>query len=246
MNEEIKTFFNNVLEKLFPSNITCFLCNDEVGDSEFSLCEKCEKTLPWNKNFCLKCGTPVHSLANYCLSCKNYKRYFKYAKSPLIYKDKIAFAIKQFKYDNKKYLAKYFAKFLELEYRNIKMQDKDIDYIIPVPIHENKIKSRGYNQSNLLAEQLSKMINIPVLDNVLLRIKETKSQTKLSFAERQENLESAFKVLNKSKIKGKSILLIDDVLTTGSTASHCSKCLLEAKAKEVVVLTIATTDSDKT
>lgn len=245
MNDELKMFFNNVIETLFPSNITCFMCGEEVKQSKFVLCEDCEKNLPRNNNFCLKCGTPVHSNAHYCLNCKNNKRHFKIARAPLIYKDKVAISIKQFKYENKKYLAKYFSVFLEEKYNEIKKEILPVDFIIPVPLHPTKLKERGYNQSKLLAEELSKRIDIPVLCDNLIRVKETKTQTKLSYIERQENLEGAFDVLNEDEIKGKVILLIDDVLTTGSTTDHCAKTLLKHKAKEVYVLTLATTDSDK-
>ena len=90
------------------------------------------------------------------------------------------------------------------------------------------------------------MIDSKLDCNGLVREKNTKTQTKLSYLERQENLKDAFVVKNKKDFKGKVVLLVDDVLTTGSTANHCSKVLKEAGAKAVYVLTFATTESDKT
>ena len=239
MEQEIKNFFNNIIESLFPSNITCFLCGDEVNESKFVLCNSCEKEISFPNKICLKCGTPLHSLANYCLTCKNNKRYFSFARSSLIYDGKVAAAIKKFKYENKKYMAKYFANFMAQTFNSFKNEIEKVDYLIPVPLFYDKEKERGYNQSKLLADELSKIIEIPVINKNLIRIKDTKTQTKLSYKERQENLNLAFKVSNWREIKNKVILLIDDVLTTGSTLNHCAEVLVKAFEKNFYALKIA-------
>lgn len=245
MEEEIKDFFNRIVETLFPSGVTCFLCGEEVWDDKHVLCSTCEKEVKFPSKFCLRCGTPLHSLADYCLTCKNNKRYFAMARAPLVYKDKVAGAIKRFKYENKRYMAKYFANFMAEEFERNKNEIGEIDFLIPVPLHEEKEKERGFNQSKLLADELSKMIGIPVLDGNLIRVKNTQTQTELSYKERQENLEKAFKVLNWREIKGKRIVLIDDVLTTGSTLNHCAHVLSNSGAAAVYALTAATTDSER-
>jgi ComF family protein len=114
-----------------------------------------------------------------------------------------------------------------------------------VPLYTKRQKKRGYNQSELLSNELSKLIGISVSHNNLIRIKDTITQTNLSFKERQKNLESAFEIKDKKEVKDKNILLIDDVLTTGATADNCAKILKKAKAKGVYVLTFATTDGEK-
>lgn len=243
--ETIKEVFNAVLETLFPSEITCFLCGNEVYESKFCLCDKCEKELPVVKKRCLRCGSPIYSDANYCLTCKNTVRHFNFARSPLIYKEGIAKAIKDFKYEKKTYLAKYFGRFLFEEFNKFK-ETHPVDLIVPIPLSNERFKERGFNQSELLANELSALSNIPVDSTSLIRVKNTSTQTALSFQERQENLENAFKVENKNAIKGKVVLLVDDVLTTGSTVSHAGETLKKAGAKAIYVLTLATTDSDKT
>ena len=245
MEEEIKEFFNGIVETLFPSNVTCFLCGEEVWNDKYVLCNTCEREVVFPDKICLKCGTPLHSLANYCLTCKNNKRYFTMARAPLVYKDKVAGAIKRFKYENKKYMARYFATFMAEEFERNKNEIGKIDFLVPVPLHEDKEKERGFNQSALLAEEFSKIIEIPVLKGNLVRVKNTKTQTELSYKERQENLEKAFKVLNWREVKGKRIILIDDVLTTGSTLNHCAHALLKSGAAAVYALTAATTDSER-
>ncbi len=143
-------------------------------------------------------------------------------------------------------MARPLAKFLEKEYLLIKDKIKPVDFIIPIPLSKERFKKRGYNQSELLACELSQLIDIPTNTEIVERIKNTETQTKLSFVERQENLNGAFKVTSRAKVKNKSFILIDDVLTTGSTVSHCAEVLKRAGAKAVYVLTVATTNSDKT
>ncbi len=241
---EIKEFFDKILEKLYPSDITCIFCGEEVSDGENCLCDKCEKDAPWNAQYCFKCGSPIYSLAKYCMSCKNIKRNFDIARAPLIYKDKVAVAIQNLKYNGKKYLSKPLAKLMKRSYQEIKNKTENIDFLIPVPLFKERQKKRGFNQSELLANELSKLINVSVMANNLIRIKNTETQTNLSFQERQDNLEGAFQIQDKSLLKGKNIVLIDDVLTTGSTVDHCAIALKKAKVKSIFVLTVATTDNE--
>ncbi len=116
---------------------------------------------------------------------------------------------------------------------------KNIDYISYVPMHKSKPKLRGFNQNFLLAKGLSKKLNIPLGKNILLKIKDTKSQSSLNKRDRLLNLKDAFEVSNKAEIKSKNILLIDDIFTTGSTVSECARCLKTAGANKVYVLTVA-------
>ena len=244
--ESFKEFFDVALETLFPSGLVCFICGDEGQERKFELCNRCEKKTPLVKKHCLKCGSPIYSDANYCLTCKNNKRFFDFARSAFIYQDEIAHVIQELTYDNKKYLTRPLATFLDKEYLLVKDEINPVDFIIPIPLSKERFKKRGYNQSELLARELSKLIDIPTNTEIVERIKNTETQTKLSFVERQENLNGAFKVSSKEKVKGKSFILIDDVLTTGSTVSHCAEVLKRAGAKAVYFLTAATTNSDKT
>ena len=106
-----------------------------------------------------------------------------------------------------------------------------------MPLHGIKFKARGYNQSELLAKELSAKLNIPYSFTVLKRIKNTKSQTKLSRAGRKENMQNAFEGLG--KVKGKTVLITDDVCTTGSTLENCAHALKERGAKKVYALVLA-------
>jgi len=115
---------------------------------------------------------------------------------------------------------------------------KHYDFIVPVPIHKIKKRERGYNQSDFIANGVNKIIKIPIAKDLLIKIKHTKSQTQLSSVDRKTNLLDAFEVNNSDYLRGKKILLIDDVLTTGSTVNNCALCLLENSASSVDVATL--------
>jgi ComF family protein len=114
-----------------------------------------------------------------------------------------------------------------------------IDLIIPVPIHHLKKAERGYNQSDFIAKGLSTALNIPYSSKSIKRIKYTESQTKLNMNERALNVSNAFKARSSNKLKGKNILVVDDVCTTGATLLECAKVLLGAGANSVYACSIA-------
>ena len=111
--------------------------------------------------------------------------------------------------------------------------------LVPVPLDRKKLKQRGYNQSEELAKELSKITNIPVLSDVLIKTKTTASQMKLNKEERQSNIQGAFTVQNPSEIEGKKVFLIDDVYTTGSTMEECANVLRTYRTNRVFGLVIA-------
>ena len=113
------------------------------------------------------------------------------------------------------------------------------DIIIPVPIHKKRKHRRGYNQTELVAKEISHQLKIKMGKDVLIKNINTKAQSELSKKERNDNIKGAFKVQNLQKIIGKKILLIDDIYTTGSTANECRKILKLAGAKNIGILTIA-------
>lgn len=235
---KVKDYF---LDLLYPSGYKCIFCGDEIfNDNQYLTCCNCLKELHRIEKPCEKCGNALHEndLAKVCNSCKGKNLYFEQAIAPFEYKDKISTAVQNLKFSNAKYLAKPLAKFLDAEIPKLKYKP---EIIIPVPMHKNKKKIRGYNQCELLAKELSKFSNIETSFDVLYKIKDTKEQVKLDFNERQNNLENCFVIKNKAKIKDKVVLLIDDVYTTGATVRNCARKLLEGSARKVVVLTIAHT-----
>lgn len=146
--------------------------------------------------------------------------------------------ILKIKYDNKREYIEGFAKLMAIRYEKF-IKVSNIDCIMPVPLHSSRKRMRGFNQSDILAKDLSKYLDIPVLHDCLCRIKKTIDQKGLSRTERLHNLDNAFMVRDlPSNIK--NILVVDDVYTTGTTIEKCAKILKDSGANKIYFLTICT------
>lgn len=228
-----------LLKYIFPENYSCYICDRDIFDSKYLICEQCLKNLPFNNGrVCLHCGDVLVSDGDYCKRCKGKKFIYDRAISTFLYKNEICKLIADLKYNNKKYISKCFGKFMSESFLKNKLY---ADVIIPVPLCEKRFKLRGYNQSELLANEISKIIKVKVNTNCLKRVKETPTQTKLDFLSRQENIKDAFKVYKSKYLKDKTVLLVDDVYTTGATITECSKILKNSGVKTIYVLTCAHT-----
>lgn len=224
------------LEYLFPLNVTCNCCNREIFNDKY-FCDDCEKSLPYNDGIiCDHCGRKAYNGNDYCSSCNGRLTYFDKARSLFNYKPPVRNMILAFKHSGKQYFAKIFASMLANLYLKSYFNS---DLIVFTPMTSERLNMRGYNQAQLLANELSKLINLPVYSDVVVKTKETDRQAVLNFTQRHENLIGSFAIKNSDKIKGKSVLLVDDVMTTGATVEIISKKLINAKALKVNVLTIA-------
>ena len=154
------------------------------------------------------------------------------------FSDRVQAIIHHFKYNHRTYLAKKIATFMAEKMKSL-TNVVDIDLLIPVPLHKKRLKNRGYNQSHLLCQSISSYTSIPLDVSSLIRIKNTKSQTKLNMEQRMENVAGAFQVTNRTKIVGKKILLVDDVITTGSTINACAEQLAVNGAQKIYALSAA-------
>lgn len=177
---------------------------------------------------CLGCKKEGQWLCDDCLSSIDEYSYL----NPLLKK-----AIHTFKYNFVKDLAKPLGKLLIRKLGGAASPD----LIIPVPLHKRKLRWRGFNQAELLAQEVAAYYNLPLLNNVLIKTKRTKPQVELTEEQRKENIKGVFQCSRPELIKNKKILLIDDVATTGSTLSECARVLKEAGAKEVRKLFLAKT-----
>lgn len=236
MRFNFKEKFNKLLDNIFVNDFKCIVCGKEIlRNSRYSMCKDCLAKLPYIKKYCEKCGESIVS-GNLCLNCKRELPKITQNFSVFDYSKPINYLITNLKYDNKKYIANYLSNFLVDKFieSNIK-----VDFVIPVPISENRLKIRGFNQAELLCSAFNEKLNMEVCPNLVSRIVDTISQTSLSRKERLTNLTNTFKVNDKNKIKGKSILIVDDVYTTGATINEIAKVLFKAKAKNVYGLTVA-------
>ena len=223
-------FLNKTLEYIFlPS---CGICK-KLGEGY--LCTKCEKKLK-KYEFNLMQNLTKH---------KNEKSYTSDENDELIeryhifrYEGIIRELILKYKFDEEAYLYKTFCKFIV---KNKKIFDfiESYDIIIPVPIHKKRMKERGYNQSELIAQELSKMANIKCYKDILIKIRNNKPQSTLNGKMRKENAKNVYKLEKIEKITNKRILLFDDIYTTGATVNSCIQELKKVKVKQIGILTLA-------
>lgn len=230
INKFLDTYF-------FPDNIKCIFCGRDIPNfEEKPYCPSCEKHLSFNKDKrCKICDVPIKENEIVCDLCKTHKRAFKKAFCPFLYSGIVRSNILSYKVDNKRYLSKSYAK---LMYEYLKESNLKIDIITYVPVHVKTLKRRTFNQSKLLAEKLGELMNVPVVETLEKTIK-TKQQKRLNYKERMKNLHSAFNVIDKKIVKGKNILLVDDIITTCATVNACSLKIMSAGASNIYVTAIA-------
>lgn len=186
----------------------------------------------------MKCGKPVKGVEQeYCYDCERHEYAYEQGRSLWLHKGAVQRAVYQFKFYNKRYYAEVFAREMAQQYGGW-IREKGIEEIIPVPLHPVKQRKRGFNQAALLAEHLGEIMQIPVSQEVVFRVRNTKPQKDLNDRERQKNLQGAFGVSAGWKA-GKNILLVDDIYTTGSTVHRIAKLLKKAGVQNVYFLTIS-------
>ena len=157
---------------------------------------------------------------------------------PLIAAGVVRFIVLQFKYNRQLQLRHPIAEWLEEAMNDPRLRPRHFDLVVPVPLHPARLRERGFNQAELLAKILAQKINIP-LGCALERIRYTTTQTAFDRVERMENLRGAFRLRKKIGVRGLHVLLVDDILTTGSTLSECARVLREAGARSVYAVTAA-------
>lgn len=237
----MKSYADSFLELIYPEKNTCFICeeyDESIGDKY--ICSDCEKKIKKIiPPVCSKCSKPIDysSSTGLCRECCDAKRHFEMSKSLYAYEGIIKNAIYSYKYYNKPYYYKFFGNSL-INY--IKDNNyTEFDYIVSVPLHPSKMRKRGYNQSELLGRHISANLSIPYVD-ALKRTKKTLKQSEQSKEERRRNLKDAFTVKKYPEIIiNRSVLLIDDIYTTGATVEECSKTLVNFGVSKVYVITIA-------
>ncbi len=218
---------------MFP-HFVCPICERETPDGK--LCENCLK-LKIQPNFCEICGEHVSAESRICLECKEMNRIFDWHGSVLLYGEAVSRSVQKLKFAGAKYLAKDFAKLLAEKFV---ADNIDVDLVTFVPSTAKRIKQRGYNQAEEIAKNFCKIVNLPCVA-VLDKIKDTAEQKELSRKDRLKNLIDSFAVKDAALVKGKNVLVIDDVFTTGSTMTACAKAMKKAKANKIYCLTVAKT-----
>ncbi len=244
VEEVIKKIKNKFLDELFPEHYSCYNCSKEVNnENNYHLCNECIKKIKAIKYPCKICGDELNSFTKYCENCKSHKRHFDYVRSVTTYDGVARNLVHKLKYGNCNYIAKLIARYLNEEF--VKGSYDLIDLIICVPITHEKLKTRGYNQTEEILKEFVKITDIDYNLDCIKRIKNNSTQTVLTRKERLENMKNSFEFTNSIDITNKNILVIDDVITTGSTLDEIARTLKENGAKKVFGLTFCHTKSNK-
>lgn len=227
---------NFLVELLFPRR--CPLCDRPVDKIGRYICKKCENEIRYVASpYCFQCGKGLKDdTREFCEDCENSNHVFDKGKALYEY-DAIKEAVYRFKYAGRREYAEFFGKQIA-EKMGEEIRGLSPDLIIPVPLHKNREMKRGYNQAALLAREVSKVLNIPINEKIIYRCKPTVPQKELNGKERQNNLKNAFK-MRQNDVKLKTIIVIDDIYTTGVTMDEMALCLKKAGAGKIYCISLA-------
>ncbi len=238
----LKEFYRAFLDLIYPP--ACLLCKKNLppqteGDA---LCLSCLNKIEFNAPpFCQKCSRSLDAQQKetVCRQCQSIPYHFDRIWAATVYNQTMQDLIHLFKYRDKTALRKTFLKLIFLFIERYQIDLRPMDVVIPAPLHPARLRERGFNQSLMLSEGISKKFSIPLPVGSLIKKRHTRHQALLGKKERWTNIHGAFTITSPSVFKDKSVLVVDDLLTTGATASEIARTLKENGAKSVYVLTLA-------
>jgi competence protein ComFC len=235
----MRILLDTLLELFYPSN--CVGCG-YPQDAGTLLCDKCKETSPRIRApYCRCCSRPFQGLIIgefTCPNCEDRTPAFDCAVSNYQAKGVLRDLIHRFKYGRQFYLRRVLTQYLVEAMQDTRIQADPADCVVPVPLHPTRLRERGFNQADALATTLSKRTRLPVLRCIERRLY-TNTQTRFDRVERMQNLRNAFALRKNIDVRGKHLLLLDDVLTTGSTLHECALVLRAAGAESVRAITVA-------
>lgn len=229
-----------ILDALFPPR--CAICDKVVPAGSGHICPDCRKGLKLiSEPRCLKCGKGTMSAENeYCYDCSRKERSYVRGYPLYNYEPPISDSLMALKYQGRQEYARFYGQELNRvfgkEFKRI-----GIDAIVPVPIYKKKLASRGYNQAELIADELSMQSGIRIIKDFIIRTEDTTPQKELSDQERERNMRGAFEP---GKKHAKAVLLVDDIYTTGATIENCTKICLEMGVEKVYYTSVAIGKAD--
>ena len=230
--------FDNLVDIIFPRR--CAVCDDVLAPGSKGICASCRPRLSYvSEPRCLKCGKEIEDPdEEYCGDCAKTKRSFE-AGFPLFnYIPPLSDAITRLKYHGRQEYAEVYGREIAEAFGE-RFKRLKVECLVPVPLHKERLKKRGYNQAALIAKEIAAETGIPVNEKLLARDKKTAPQKELNDADREKNLAMAFSIQKDCNIIPETVLLVDDIYTTGSTCEGCTKVLLAAGVKKVYYTSVA-------
>ena len=234
-------FWSSVISVFLPPR--CAKCGRVLPGDEDGLCPDCFNEINFiSRPYCEKCGRPLAEESPnrqvFCATClQEHRSPFRLSRSAFRYEDASKNLILSFKFLDKTENAKILGRWLYNAGKDI--WNTGADVLIPVPLHYTRLLKRRYNQSALLCRELSRLSGLPVDYAAVVRHRKTRPQVEFSGHERIKNVKDAFRIRRPERVRGKRIVLIDDVMTTGSTLKECALVLRKAGAASVDTLTVA-------
>lgn len=233
--DAVKMLGRGGMQLLYP--LHCPVCDGIVRPWEEKICLDCLPKLklltpPW----CMQCGKKLREEKEFCADCASGRHSYGRGRSLYEY-DSAAPSLYRFKYGGRQEYAAFFGEQVA-EYLSNFIRNANPEGLVPIPLHPKRKAKRGYNQAELLAREIGSRMGIPVYGNLLLRVKNTVPLKQLNPQERQNNLKKAFNIAE-NDVKLKTILLIDDIYTTGSTIDEATKVLMRAGVESINFLTLA-------
>ncbi len=229
LRQALAPAWQRLLDLLFPPR--CVGC----GDPGTWFCPQCRASVtPIQPPLCQRCGRPLND-GRLCSQCRRTPPIIDGIRSVAFFEAPLRQAIHHFKYRRRTELAAPLSEMMVAYWPQLRWS---IDLLIPVPLHERRQRQRGYNQATLLAHRLGWAIGCPVTEDALIRQRETAPQVSLAASERRRNVAGAF-TWQAPPLQGESILLVDDVCTTGATLEACARALRQAGAGSIWALTLA-------
>lgn len=224
---------------LYPAR--CEQCAGPVVQDAY-LCAPCrESAKAIARPFCETCSEPFHGAIEQEFSCSNCVGrdfYFTHAVASFRSRGVVRALIHRFKYQHQFHLRFPLADWLLVTLDDARLAAPPIDALVPVPLHQRRFREREFNQATVLAGLVGARRDLPV-DDCLLRVRYTTTQTRYDRGERMENLRNAFALRQTAQVRGRHLVLVDDVLTTGSTLNECARMLMKAGAASVRAITVA-------
>ncbi|MBU1820069.1 MAG: ComF family protein [Bacteroidetes bacterium] len=230
MRTNLSRYWYDFVDLLFPR--CCEACERALTGSEAIICTDCRVTLPRMESDSALRATLASKFVGY-REIKGVSAYLAFTK-----KGKVQNLLHALKYKKQQEVGVLLGKMMAQEAMAFGTFPK-VDFIVSIPLHKDRLKERGYNQSDAFARGLSEVTGVAWSGEALRRIRYTQSQTGKSKIERRKNVQGIFEVAQKEQIAGKSILLVDDVLTTGATLEACTEALIQAGCSTVYIMTIA-------
>ena len=236
-----KNVIHAAVDLLYPRN--CQFCQQPLAEQERGvICAACLATVKWiEPPCCERCALPFTGAVDgafECGYCKELKLHFSRGVAACLARGIVLESIHRFKYNRQMYFGQHLAEWIVTAGRE-HMDWDGVDAIVPVPLHPRKKREREFNQAEYLAEALGPAFAKPVWKRHLRRVRDTATQTRLDREQRLANLRGAFAVRDGEALRGKRLVLVDDVFTTGATLDACARVLRVAGAAEVWVLTVA-------